>query len=206
LEIAKKESKTPIKATRAAFLDPPQMAAESAIGKVLETPEAKEAIRRGAEFTYRTLGGVLEDQPQKAIAAFHKCSIREVQTLLSKMIFKVIGLGEGISVQVIQGTSTEVRPHFEEREEEQEAPDGDQYKVDVLTGEIVAGATVFHQMHQSIGGIRNLVDAFAPNAKKADVAKLQEEINKMLTALDDAAIGKYTRWSNPQSMFEDHAL
>jgi len=113
----KTETKGARPPNRVDYLGEPQMKAEIAILKQLKTEEAQTFIKaaEGSQ-SFRTRGGILEDQDQLPIVAMAGASPAKAYDTVVKSIFKVIGQGEGITVQTIERV-TPAEPSPPEQEE-----------------------------------------------------------------------------------------
>jgi len=89
-------------ALRSDYLFLEQRKSEQAIINFLKTDEARKFIESdtGCQ-TFRTRGGVFEDKDQKPINALQGKTPHQAFDTLTKTIFKVVGEGEGITVNII---------------------------------------------------------------------------------------------------------
>jgi hypothetical protein len=104
LQAKKAGEKLPyVRATRVDFLEEPQKAAEIAILDALKKPEAQKYIESGeGTQTFRTRSGVYDDMDQTAITALKGKNPHQAVDALNRMIFKVVGKGESVTVTVVQ--------------------------------------------------------------------------------------------------------
>jgi len=109
-EAKAKEKKTK---DRYAFLPDEVKAVEGRISAALKTQAGISACEVGVDDTYQTMGGVLENVPQLAIAAFKGKKPFELGALVPKLLMTNIGLGKGAEVTVVVNPA----PTAEEEEE-----------------------------------------------------------------------------------------
>lgn len=178
LNVAKKEQKAPPKATRAAYLEPNQMAAETAIQEFLKTPEAVSAIKKNAEQTFRTRGGVLEDQPQLAIAALKGKTLREVQATLTKLVYQTIGLGQNVTVTVVTGNTNP--PTRQDSDSEEEEDVDYQSEIQRLTGLLADASATLAQIHIACNALQTSVDSVAPGQTKSVAQHTREVMTEVI--------------------------
>lgn len=106
LALAKKEKKASLTSRRVDYLPDTVRALEFAIMDVLKTPEAKIEIEKDAVSSYRTRGGVLEDQDQIAIAGLRGKSLAEVYATFPKLLLEGIGRGNKVELRPVTTIST----------------------------------------------------------------------------------------------------
>jgi len=99
----KKDKQSDRTGTRVDFLDEDHKEAELAIIKCLKTDEAQTYINTGEGYqSYRTRGGVYDNEDQLAIAALGGKQPHQVVDTLNREIHNVIGKGKGVGVNIVQ--------------------------------------------------------------------------------------------------------
>lgn len=184
LQQAKKESKAPLKVTRVAYLDAPHTQREIAITEILKTPEAKEAIEKNAKQTFRTLGGVLENQPQTAVASLKGKNPREMLATLAKIIYKVIGQGEKVEVTVVAQTNAKSPVTEGDGDDDNEEEVDDEGLIAHVTGEHERMANMLTAAHQALETLKGMVDEIKPGMSKDSAVKIKEAVQAHIAGLD----------------------
>lgn len=100
---ADKRPKGARKPKRSDYLDEDQKEAEERILKALASKESQLFIESETGIqTFRTRGGVLEDQEQIAIKALTGKTPAQAFDITTRLVFKTVGRGEEVKVDVIQ--------------------------------------------------------------------------------------------------------
>jgi hypothetical protein len=203
LKKAKKAGTAPDKATRDGYLHEQALRIETQIRNVFQTPEGIEARDRGIDLTFRTRGGILENEEQTAIPGAAGKSLRELHPHLCRMIYKVVGKGEGITVNQMVNGNPEDSPfgRKDPTEEEEEEPMHNTVKQANLEKQVERAATTALDLGSTLANIRELSQGLDKGSKDTDFKLQKQKLTELVAKCSDLCQALYNATKSPGTPF-----